>query len=248
MRTEALGSQHKLVVLTEGTLGRLIMLREMDEMYRHDSVAQRRDDLELNRDRYAAEALGRLPEQFMELLCSVPEDLQPFRAFAKAELQDENLNFWFAVADFQKMQRGSEEFRLACRHIYNIYIKKKRIRCLTAMIRNRIRRIFNTPGRKLPSDLFSQAQELVFHTMHQGVYFRYIETERGKRYVYQTRDGSLCYTLYGRWYMDRLIMRKYSVHLKIIQRTWRRYVEICGIRYFELIVTGLSFVPAMPKL
>ena len=125
--------------------------------------------------------MQRLPEQFLDLLTGYPEMLSPFRTFAIEQLQEDNLNFWLAVEQFRKLERGSEEFRSSCRRIYNTYIKKKRIRCLTAMIRNRIRRIFNTPGRKLPSDLFSQAQELVFHTMHQGVYFRYIETDVGKR-------------------------------------------------------------------
>lgn len=143
----------------------------------------------------------------MDLLTGASEHLNPFRVFVKDELQEDNLNFWLAVEKFKQMKRGSEEFRIACRRIYNTYIKKKRIRCITAMIRNRIRRIFNTPGRKLPSDLFSPAQAVVFLTMHQSVYFRYIETDVGKR-----------------WYMDRLISKKYGVHLMVIQRCWKRAV------------------------
>ena len=128
----------------------------------------------------------------------------PFRELVKADMIEDYLDFWLEVESFKKLTRGSEEFRSASRHIYRTYIKSRRLRCLTAVVSNRIRRIVTTPGKVMPSDMFNAAQAIVFDVMHEGVYFRFVETETGKH-----------------WYMDRLLERQYKPQLKIVQAAWR---------------------------
>ena len=81
------------------------------------------------------------------------------------------------------MKRGSEPFKELAGEVYMKHIKSKTLRCLTAEIRNRIRRMYTTPAKKMPSSIFKQAEELVFETMQHGVYTRYLNTPEGRKYV-----------------------------------------------------------------
>ena len=56
---DALDKDHELVLATELSIAHLVRLRETDGMYLNDPVKQKRDDLELNFERYAEEAKGR---------------------------------------------------------------------------------------------------------------------------------------------------------------------------------------------
>ena len=107
--------------------------------------------------------------------------MDSFRELIKKEMSDDNLDFWQAVEAFRKMKRRSGPFLAAAKDIYLSYIKTKRIGCLTATIKNRIRRIYTAPGKIIPTELFHQAQELVFDTMFKGVYMRFIDSKEGQR-------------------------------------------------------------------
>lgn len=63
-------------------------------------------------------------------------------------------------------------------HIFLTFIKSRRVKVITAVMRKRIKKTITVPGRKLPSTVYDEVQSVVFDVIYTGVYARYLASRR----------------------------------------------------------------------
>ncbi|DAZ94404.1 TPA: hypothetical protein N0F65_003433 [Lagenidium giganteum] len=166
---------HPVVLDMARQIDVFVAKRETMAMYQEDHMAlDAAAQLQKSQQQQLEDADKRL-KGFRTLMLDDPVRLEAFLAFARKELADDLVLFWIEVEKYKQADRTTKEFRSMAVGIFVQYIKSRRIKIITAVQRKRIQKILTTPGRKLPTTIFDDAQALIFDVIFTGVYVRFLE-------------------------------------------------------------------------
>ncbi|OQS04088.1 hypothetical protein THRCLA_03642 [Thraustotheca clavata] len=189
-RKKELGESHDLTKDALELIDSYAVKWEIKLMFEEDPRGQRLVDLEINGKKYTDAGLGRLPEQFNQLLLSPASStgMQKFTLYCDKRLHSSSLEFWLAVNKFKLMCKEEEDFKpfIVARDLVKEYLKNQRVKCATATIRNEIRKYLRCEKKETkPVDqIFDLVQDLVFQSMFTAVYLPFLDTPDGQSYIY----------------------------------------------------------------